>query len=367
MQLISPRTNILRRRSLAVTAVLSLGLGTAFQGSAAPTISGASGDVRPGAQITISGSGFGSKSKAAPLVWDTVDNFDGYKSLSNGATVPEGKSAVFAENAGVKLAKAKGRASTSNAHYYSNGGNVWFGHPNGAGGENPSTSVRELFLSYWVKFPQSPFDDENNASHKFVRIRAGDERDLRISWTQRQVTVSNNNAGGTSSIPSWNHTDQWAHNPSGWHLHEMWISVDQARVRTWVDGQLRHDWHDTDSRYLKRQHPAGLEIAILGWNPSHGTKGDLSWQMDDIHVDNTQARVLLSNAARWSDSRAHEFQPAVSWSDKQITFNVNPGQLDTSKPVYIYVVNPSGEVNSQGYPAEGCKNCPKPPTNLNVE
>lgn len=37
---------------------------------AAPTISGLSGSVAHGGAITITGTGFGTKSQAAPLVWD---------------------------------------------------------------------------------------------------------------------------------------------------------------------------------------------------------------------------------------------------------------------------------------------------------
>jgi hypothetical protein len=45
-------------------------LGWAEKSFAAPVVSGVSGTVAHGQNVTISGSGFGNKSSAAPLVWD---------------------------------------------------------------------------------------------------------------------------------------------------------------------------------------------------------------------------------------------------------------------------------------------------------
>src|SRR5574343_493704 len=41
---------------------------------AAPSISGVSGTVSSGQSVTIAGSGFGSKSSAAPMKWDTFES-----------------------------------------------------------------------------------------------------------------------------------------------------------------------------------------------------------------------------------------------------------------------------------------------------
>ena len=57
----------------------------------APTISGLSGSVAHGGAITITGTGFGAKSQAAPLVWDIASeqfvngtNQNAYSGISNG-------------------------------------------------------------------------------------------------------------------------------------------------------------------------------------------------------------------------------------------------------------------------------------------
>jgi len=362
------RPALIRASLMAVPALAALL--TMSISVAAPTISSISGDATNGGKITISGSGFGTKARPDALVWDTVDN--SYGSAVNNATVTTGRSSVFIENSNtspVRFAKSSSLSRTPfSTLQYHGSGNSWLAHPVGAGGDNPPQSQRKLYIGWWVRFATGPYENVNNASHKFIRVWAGGDNDLRISWTQRQLTVQNSNAGGSSAISSWA-GDVWG-TPGRWHLHEMWIDADAGVIKTWVDGKIVHDFQSNDTRYLKRTHPTGLNISLIGWNPSHGvTGGTNSFEMDDFVVDNTLARVVLSNSERWSDSAAQvrEYQPATSWSSNQITISANPGQLSESEPMYLYVIAPDGSVNSTGFPVKDSGPRPEPPTSVSVQ
>jgi hypothetical protein len=353
------RMRWLRGRACAalVAAAAICGTSASF---AAPSISSASGPVEHGQRITLTGSGFGTKPQAAPLLWDTVDNHYSAASVTNGATVDTSVFREISNTSAIRFAKQSSWSRTPlSSLSYQGTGNSWLAHPAAAGGTNPPQSQRKLYISWWTRFSHGPY--ENNASHKFVRIWAGGDNDLRVSWTQRQLTVQNSNAGGTSALSRWA-GDVWGA-PGRWHLHEMWVDADTGTIKIWVNGKIVHDFQSDDSRYLKRSHPTGLNLSLLGWNPSHGTFGTAqTFQMDDIVVDNTLARVVLSNASTWSQAQVREYQPATSWSSSQISITANLGQLDKSKPIYAYVVAADGSVNANGFPLNGNVVRPQAPT-----
>jgi hypothetical protein len=56
----------------------------------AVSISGASGTWTHGNTVTISGSGFGTKTTAAPNLFDRVDNISAYAAVTDGQTIPTG-------------------------------------------------------------------------------------------------------------------------------------------------------------------------------------------------------------------------------------------------------------------------------------
>lgn len=320
-----------------------------------------------GSEVTLSGSGFGGVNNPEPVIWDQVDNQSGYSAVGNGQVVPTNNGAPWTDVSGDIVVKRGGsqRHQYSDASYSSGGGKAFVGNPAGGGAKE------ELFLSYWVKFDRDPYERENAAAHKFVRIWGGDHQDLRVSWNVWGLGVSNRNAGGTSSSMAYGKpsANESVWEADTWHLHEVWVSTEEGRIRTWVDGKLRIDWENQDTRYLKTDHPNGPRVSLLGWNPAHGEGyvGDAKFEMDDILIQESRARVLLSQSEKWDDSSHHEYQPVSSWSDGEIEFDLNLGSLDRDGDLYVYVVNQDGEVNQEGFALEKCKECPEAPEDLNVE
>ena len=71
--------------------------------------------------------------------------------------------------------------------------------------------------------------------------------------------------------------------------------------------------------------------------------------IDDIYMADSPARVEVCSEAAWSDRRRCEIQPSESWTSNSITVRVNQSSFAPSEPVYLYVVDASGAVNSAGY------------------
>ena len=70
--------------------------------------------------------------------------------------------------------------------------------------------------------------------------------------------------------------------------------------------------------------------------------------VDEFYMDDTKARVEVCNASSFSSSTACEVQVPTAWSDTSVTFTMKRGQLSAGT-AYVYVFNPSGNVNAAGY------------------
>lgn len=322
------------------------------------------GQFVQGSPVTITGAGFGTVPLSDFMKWDTVENQAQYERLASGEPVPVGPGLPWGSGDLSFDTSIDQRHAYSGAQYSSPGGNHFVGNPQRDDGGSFDYSGRQnLFISWWIKFDRNPFEVNNSAAHKLIRVWGGDSDDLRISWNSRNmVGVSNRNAGGGSSINAYSLVPGetlWPENQ--WHLMEMWVSAEKGLIRCYVNGTLALEWENDSSEYLKTQHPSGPRVALVGFNPSHGEGfvGNAQYKMDDIAVASTQARVLLSHASSFSNSKYHEYQPIQSWEDGRIEFRTNLGALDQNADLFLYIITQDGVVNEQGYPVAPCPACPE--------
>lgn len=72
---------------------------------------------------------------------------------------------------------------------------------------------------------------------------------------------------------------------------------------------------------------------------------------DDVFIQvGSQARVEIGDKSTWSNCTYREVQVPTSWTSSQIKATVNAGKFSSGQTAYVYVVDSSGNVNSQGYP-----------------
>lgn len=316
---------------------------------AAPTISKVSGNAAKDAEITVSGSGFGTKATAAPKVWDTVDNQKSYLDAGSitslvGDAVPVGSNYLYRINSyndpnSVVFSSTNLRHPFEKLNYRTTNYTGYMQWPNALGGESPPSGQTDLYVSFWIR-PDSNLETSDHSS-KFMRVwdDAGGTG-TRISWTQQQLTAVNSQGyDGTS----WS---GWGGQSGQWNRLELYVSTSGKVIKAWTNGKLLHNITNfqKDSSYSSR----GLNVARVGWDPGGNTPPKVNSNFGDIYIDTTQARVEACNQPSWSQCSKREVQPASSWSGSSITFKLMPGQLDLSKPVYIYVVDSSGAVNSTG-------------------
>ena len=108
----------------------------------------------------------------------------------------------------------------------------------------------------------------------------------------------------------------------------------------------------------------GVSANSSTWSPAYPAGGIHIWA-DDIYVDTTWSRVMVCNASTYSACTNLTPQIPSAWSDTSITVTLHQGQLPNLNKMYLYVFDSNGNVNTNGFPL--CATCPGPPLSLNVQ
>lgn len=321
---------------------------------AAPNVTGA---TVGSTSITVTGSGFGTKSHAAPILWE---NFEGG---THGANLPTtGRWIAMGSSDGGKFSNAS-PYSGSLAAYNQVAGTSAVG-PN-LGEFNTSyysfSGTEELYYSYRWKYVVN--DPPNLASMRCV-IKPG-----RIGSTGTYYTGTGNmlmggwpvDSGG-ASIAYHNGVEYidmgWTNRrpTSGvWQRHELYKKLSTAGVS---DGTARAT---IDSRYDQQNDTAAVTratgqtfqhtsvlLGLMGAGYESYPLTDVSFFVDDVYIDNTQARVEICDTSTHSTATNCEIQIPTAWADGSVTADINSGAFAPGATVYVFVID-KDNVPSAGY------------------
>ncbi len=324
----------------------------------APSISGVSGTVDHGESVTITGTGFGTKSTAAPIVWDNCSGEDplalwdgNYNSLSGDDYVGNYRTPAQVGR-GVSTAHAHVSKYFCGAHYPATGP---------TDGRNIGLIKRRVIsipaytYAYWYERTDPLWswdlsDTDNNYKmyaystgdmpysgstyHYFEKISAtaGDGYDF-----HEVITPQNIWAAG------------WADLASGWHKFEIEFRIDNTPsgyVKVWVDGVLKINASFTSDNW----DGTSRNDMIGGYVRDNGAT--TQWRyFNDLYIDYTPQRVMIGNANTLAGcTTLREVQIPSAWSDTEITCTVNQGGFEDESTAYLYVFDAAGASNETGYP-----------------
>ncbi len=308
-----------------------------------PAISSVSGDISNGQTVTISGSGFGSKTQAGPLIssYDDANTADNFYSMGVGSA-PGGSWRSYGS---VSIQTSDKRSSNYQNEKYVrtdfNDGNYHF--------LRAYTSGSSFYVSFWWRTTQS-ISQPSGGNAKFVLLwpqgTGGSASHIQEAFWGSPVNVirsAQDNGGSpyddwTNMIPSspfttWHHMEIMA-DASSW-----WSTQDYEHTRTWGGFNLG-------------------SFSSPEWRFGHGTGGGSGGyiEIDQVYIDDTKAHVFISDKSSmgsWStySGKAHtEIQVPSAWSGSSISFTLNQGSFFDGETVYLYVVDENGEINADGYP-----------------
>lgn len=366
---------------LSAAAFCVLGAATA---SAAPSVSGVGGTLSHKGSITISGSGFGSKSKAGPVVWDDASgaNIAEKWDLTWPNTTAQYNMAYRAPQRGITLPHNHITKYLAGAHAGAGGAN---GGANVAVWKNRTISSYPAY-SYISWYQRSDdawvfYDDNNYKVFDFSRGDGG--YDLPYNW----YVEYNDRPTSKTAVPRWHLLDD-AYGQSGSALgatpNSWWFGdAVNPMAGKWSKVELEIKYTNQSDGYIKLWENGKLKINFAGKTDGYSgaarsegiggfarSENANNWRYyADVYLDYTPARVVIANNATLSAATIVETQIPTAWNASSITATVNLGQFQAGQTAYLFVVDSSGTPSATGYAVTvgGTAVVPNAPSNVVVQ
>lgn len=169
------------------------------------------------------------------------------------------------------------------------------------------------------------------------------------------------NAGFVTPASGTTYDNQWRDNPilvsktgGSWHFVEYYYKLstpgsNNGAYKSWVDGQASIGatstwWTDYDHTTTPGHTNDSGSTATIQWimSPfdgmdSYGVINSFDFWLDEMLLDVSAARIVLTNNATYSSSTKFAIQPITSWSSTVATATYNPSTFTSSETVYAHV------------------------------
>lgn len=332
-------------RALACAAALS-----APAVLAAPIVSSVSGTVGQGQTITISGSAFGTKPQAAPIVFDDFEN---------GTGRVEGKPAVQGSWGSGDWSYAVSYSTTQPLQ----GSKVAY-HAFNSTDYNASlyvdpANIPAIYMDFWMRaVPKSSSLTRNFKPWRVYGPNdASTANDVVFCDSPGWVGLESGGGGWIQRARVWN---QWEHyqiaikfGSNGLFTQHRDGIADLIRLGITAGGD-----------------PQGVRIGHYWATSADGncpTNPGADVYTDLVYVDNTLARVVLGDQPVFDASRVMAIQIPSAWSSNQITAKVNTARFASGSTAYVFVVD-ANNVASPGFRVTVGQGSvtPNPPTDVSA-
>lgn len=336
-----------------------------------------------GATATVSGTGFGTKIQAAPLSYLSGEGETNNSAVNDSDYVYEESNRYI--------------YTTSNQHSGSgcikttimdwpDGAYMYYDY--GSGGTD------QVYMSFWVKFSVSgTYETASACQIKWLSVRsvpiAGQTPYAGygyypwftvgpgnvFSWYTFEANIGYDGAYGTyrlpypcnsPCIPEENWDTMYVSSPNDKIVYDQYFRVEWYGKRatggnvsdgTWITKILQPGspvivTHNRDGNAITHASTdeiwryAGFRNELT--NTSDIINEELEIWIDDFVIDNTRKRVEIGNNAVFANCTHREIQPALTWSDNEITGTFNQGSFETGDTVYFFVIDEDG-VPSEGH------------------
>ena len=376
-------------RCIAAVVLCAVALETSVA-NAAPAIQQATGKFDHHASVTITGTGFGNKPNAGPVVWDDAsgnnvrDKWDlawpntdatyamAYRNPQRGVSLPHNH-----------ITRYLAGAHAGGGPYGGSNVMVWKYRTIGSFPQYTYASWYQRFDDGWV------FSGNNLKIYDWTHGTGG--YDLPNNW---YIELRDPPTSRTATNAQWHLLDD-----TGYPVGDSLISPDRNGQDMWWDGavnpmsgvwtkiEVELKLTNQNDGYIKLWENGTLKINYAGKTDGYegnvrsdgvGGYSDMSGQTNnwryyaDVYLDYTPARVVLANNANLSNATIVEAQIPTSWSSTSIAATVNLGKFTAGQTAYLFVVDPSGAHNSAGLQVTvggtgGTATVPKPPTSVDAQ
>ena len=324
-----------------------------------PSISSTSGTWSHGNSVTIAGTGFGSKSTAAPIRWETFeDGTVGTNVTTTGYWSAESPAqTLFDDDSNIST-----RHSNSDQHIRWDG-NGWPGstgkfYKDDIGFANTGKAYVNLWL--YMDFISGEGELPTGWQVKLFRIH-GDS-----NHTSKPLFYSNLMTDDDQTVSYWVcgvYNTSSIYPGADWMEEHYWVNMvmeykDSTSINT-ADGEAHFysSRPNHTSAYYKGSKTSVttrdstvtnyVDCLSMGYLVTNGGDyADTYW--DDVYIDNSWARVEIGDSSTYANCTHREMQIPSAWSGTSVTVTVNQGSHSSFTGKYLFVVDEEGNVSS-GY------------------
>lgn len=347
------------RRAIVASLILS---GVAPLALSAPAVSGVSGTLTSGQTVTVSGSGFGTKPQAAPLVWDDFEAGVAGR-LVAGSSANVGVWDTGGGTESVTYTASRAYAGSKSAYH------DFISNYNASLAKNGNYS--RLYLDFWIL---TDYVDQKTRNWKPWRLYGNnDQLQLDYVWLCNGQLMNRVDGSAGWSIGDWSGDD---YTKNTWmHVQLVYAAstpnVADGTIRHFIDSQVHGQ---NSSSVMTRKSSAQFDQIRIGhyWARDAidgcSSNGGARVYVDNVYVDTSWARVELGNASTYAASSKREIQVPTQWSDGSVSVKLNTGTFASGSTVYMYVTDASNNT-SAGIPVKlgGTAVTPNPPGSVQVQ
>ena len=319
---------------------------------AAPSLSNYSGTLTTGQEITINGTGMGTKTVPRPLKYENVES---------GVFI-----STWGDTYDLATSNAAGQRWTGSSYYAA-------GNMTGSTRNNKFQESNDVYQTWYIQFwmfldnnfdfgtPCNGFGCANQffSNVKIIRFwnPGSNVENLFLSYSgeEDQLYLMPENIGGETLKHHFdNASTRFPKNR--WFLvqcefRDSSVNTSDGIFRLWIDGEeiINRTTLKTreDETEFKRPRIIGFEDE---WG--EGSNGDYApnnFRMDDIVVDNSWTRLEISTCSTYATAGCrYEYQRLNSVSDTQSKFLFSQGQLPNGAAVYGFWTHSDGSRNTTG-------------------
>jgi hypothetical protein len=333
------RSFIMRIRFMRAAMLVFSSCAAMSAANAAPSVSGVSGTLDAGEIVTLSGSGFGTKANAKPVVWDDFEKGSTDKLIAGSAAevgswdTGSGSDAVF-----YSAAKAYAGSKSARHDFVTN--------YNASLAKN--FTVSHLYMDFYIL---TDYVDVMSRNWKIWRFY-GDNDQLQMAYVfqcgGQLLTQDQSNQGW--SIGNWGGS---SYSKNTWMHVQLTFNASSPGA---ADGTVKHFINSTayglnSSAVMTRKSSANFDQIRIGhyWaqdavDACAGNKGAQVYT-DNVYIDTSWARVELGDQSTYAASKHREIQIPQTWSSGQVTVQVNPGSFKSGSTAYLYVIDENENIS----------------------
>jgi hypothetical protein len=331
---------------------------------ATPTISAVSGTISDGQSVTLTVTGAGSKSAAAPTIWDNCQH---------GQAISTRWSGAWPNLSGAPYDMAYSTAIRSIAMPHSHTTKYLRGchFPNSGADQGYNVIV---YKNITISLPQDVFATWYDRTDDAWNVGGGDNNFKIFDYSNGTQPFDPTNwyLNFAPPVPSSNpqlqmnddsstaieNPDQNAHNvywsvvpapwAGSWKKIEVWLRLSNASgtgfFKWWENGSLKVDYKGKTDPWSGTSRTVGLG----GYARSQNNATQYRY-FADILLDNTPQRVVIGNASSWASCTVREAQPTTAWADTSITATINQASFADGTTAYAYVLDNTNTPNTTGF------------------